>query len=34
MLKPSAECLKAIVSLGMASCINQIAMAVVQIVTE
>lgn len=31
MLKPSAECLKAIVSLGMASCINQIAMAVVQI---
>ena len=32
MLKPSAECLKAIVSLGMASCINQIAMAIVQIV--
>ena len=25
MLKPSAECLKAIVSLGIASCINQIA---------
>ena len=32
MLKPSSECLKAIISLGMASCINQIAMAVVQIV--
>ena len=32
MLKPSVECLKAIVSLGMASCINQIAMAIVQIV--
>lgn len=32
MLKPSSECLKAIVSLGMASCINQIAMAIVQIV--
>ena len=32
MLKPSAECLKAIISLGMASCINQIAMAIVQIV--
>lgn len=32
ILKPSAECLKAIVSLGMASCINQIAMAIVQIV--
>ena len=32
MLKPSLECLKAIISLGMASCINQIAMAVVQIV--
>ena len=32
MLKPSAECLKAIVSLGMASCINQIAMAIVQVV--
>ena len=32
MLKPSSECLKAIISLGMASCINQIAMAIVQIV--
>lgn len=32
MLKPSSECLKAIISLGMAYCINQIAMAVVQIV--
>ena len=32
MLKPSLECLKVIVSLGMASCINQIAMAIVQIV--
>ena len=32
MLKPSSECLKAIISLGMVSCINQIAMAVVQIV--
>ena len=32
MLKPSSECLKAIISLGMASCINQIAMALVQIV--
>ena len=32
MLKPSLGCLGAIVSLGMASCINQIAMAVVQIV--
>ena len=32
MLKPSTECLKAIISLGMASCINQIAMAIVQIV--
>ena len=32
MLKPSSECLKALISLGMASCINQIAMAVVQIV--
>ena len=32
MLKPSSDCLKAIVSLGMASCINQIAMAIVQIV--
>ena len=31
MLKPSWECLKAIASLGMASCINQIAMAIVQI---
>lgn len=31
-LKPKAECLRAIFSLGMASCINQIAMAVVQIV--
>ena len=31
-LKPSSECLKAIISLGMASCINQIAMAIVQIV--
>ncbi len=31
-LKPSSECLKAIISLGLASCINQIAMAVVQIV--
>ena len=30
MLKPSSECLKAIISLGMASCINQIAMAIVQ----
>lgn len=30
-LKPRAEYLKAIVSLGMASCINQIAMAIVQI---
>ena len=29
MLKPSSECLKAIISLGMASCINQIAMAIV-----
>lgn len=32
MLNPSSECLKAIISLGMASCINQIAMAIVQIV--
>ena len=32
MLKPSSECLKAVISLGMASCINQIAMAIVQIV--
>ena len=32
MLKLSSECLKAIISLGMASCINQIAMAIVQIV--
>ena len=32
MLKPSLGCLGAIISLGMASCINQIAMAVVQIV--
>lgn len=32
MLKPSSECLKAIISLGMVSCINQIAMAIVQIV--
>ena len=32
MLTPSSECLKAIISLGMASCINQIAMAIVQIV--
>ena len=32
MLKPSSECLKAIISLGMASCINQIAMAIVQFV--
>ena len=32
MLKPKLSYLKAIVSLGMASCINQIAMAVVQIV--
>lgn len=32
MLRPRAEYLSAIVSLGMASCINQIAMAVVQIV--
>lgn len=32
MLKPSSECLKAIISLGMATCINQIAMAIVQIV--
>lgn len=32
MLKPSSECLKVIISLGMASCINQIAMAIVQIV--
>ena len=32
MFKPSLENLKAIISLGMASCINQIAMAVVQIV--
>ena len=34
MLKPSSECLKAIISLGMASCINQIAMAIVQIVLK
>lgn len=32
MMKPSVSCLGAIISLGMASCINQIAMAVVQIV--
>ena len=32
MLQPRAEYLKAIVSLGMASCVNQIAMAAVQIV--
>lgn len=32
MLRPKKECLKAIASLGMASCINQIAMAAVQIV--
>ena len=32
MLKPLRGCLGAIISLGMASCINQIAMAVVQIV--
>lgn len=31
MLKPKAKNIKAIASLGMASCINQIAMAVVQI---
>lgn len=31
MLRPSTWCLKAILSLGMASCINQIAMAIVQI---
>lgn len=31
MLRPSAALLKAIASLGMASCINQIAMAIVQI---
>lgn len=31
MLKPRAEYLSAIVSLGMASCVNQIAMAAVQI---
>ena len=31
-IKPSSECLKAIISLGMASCSNQIAMAIVQIV--
>ena len=32
MLKPVFSCLRAIISLGMASCINQIAMAIVQIV--
>ena len=32
MLKLSSECLKAIISLGMASCINQVAIAAVQIV--
>ena len=31
MLRPRGTCLKAIASLGMAACINQIAMAVVQI---
>ena len=31
MLKPQAEFLRAIVSLGMAACVNQIAMAAVQI---
>ena len=31
MLRPGAECVKAIASLGMAACINQIAMAIVQI---
>ena len=31
MFRPKAEYIKAIVSLGMASCINQIAMAIVQI---
>lgn len=32
MLKPKLSYLKAIISLGLASCINQIAMAIVQIV--
>ena len=32
MLKPKMPYLKAIISLGLASCINQIAMAIVQIV--
>ena len=32
MLRPKGKYLRAIVSLGMASCINQIAMAIVQIV--
>ena len=32
MLKPKLSYLKAIISLGLATCINQIAMAIVQIV--
>lgn len=31
MLRPDLQCLKAIASLGMASCINQLAMAAVQV---
>ena len=34
MLKPKLSYLKAIISLGLASCINQIAMAIVQIVLK
>lgn len=32
MFRPRLDCLKAIAALGMASCINQVAMAIVQIV--